>query len=53
MEISVRINQWFNSFKQYTFFYKDGYFELPYLSNSPDIMVSSIKKYPFTRYVEE
>ncbi len=35
------------------FFYKDGYFELPYLSNSPEIMVNSFKKLPFTRFEEE
>lgn len=53
MEMSVRINQWLNSFKQYLFFYKDGYFELPYLSNSPDVMVNTFKSLPFTRHVEE
>lgn len=53
MELTSRINKWLNSFKQYMFFYRDGYFELPYLSNSPEIMVNSFKKVPFTRYVDE
>lgn len=53
MDISVRINKWVNNFRKYMFFYKDGYFELPYLSNSPEIMVNSFKNLPFTRFLEE
>lgn len=53
MDLSTRINKWANIFKQYMFFYKDGYFELPYISNSPEIMVNSFKKLPFTRFVEK
>lgn len=53
MDLNTRVTKWVNSFKQYMFFYKDGYFELPYLSNSPEIMVKFFKKLPFTRFKEE
>jgi len=46
----IRISRWLNKFRKYFFTYRDGYFDLPYLSNSPDLMVESFKRMPFTRY---
>ncbi len=48
----LRINTWLVNFRKYLFFYKDGYYELPYLCNSPQIMLASFKSMPYTRYDE-
>lgn len=45
-----RVKKWLKSFEKYLFYYHDGFFELPYLSNSPDVMVESLKKMPVTKY---
>jgi AraC-like DNA-binding protein len=39
-------SKWDKLVQKYFFFYRDGFFELPYLSNSPQIMIESIKKNP-------
>jgi AraC-like DNA-binding protein len=50
--LQKRINKWFSGIKQYLFFYRDGFFELPYLSNTPQVMVESLKKMPVTKHNE-
>jgi len=47
--IIERLNNWFNLSKQYFFTYKDGFFNLSYLSNSPEVMVKSFAKMPFMK----
>ena len=44
------IKQWLFNFKKFFFTYRNGYFELHYLSNSPEIMIESFKEMPFTQY---
>ena len=44
------MNKWLVNFKKYLFFYRDGYYELPYISNSPEVMLASFKGMPFTKY---
>jgi AraC-like DNA-binding protein len=39
-----RLDNWFLSFQKKMFFYKDGFFQMPYLSNSPQIMVDCMIK---------
>jgi len=46
-----RINQWLFDMKKYFFTYRDGFFDLPYLSNSPAVMVDSFKNMPFTKFL--
>lgn len=41
------IDKWFSKFRQYFFRYKEGFYELPYLSNSPEAIISSLAKMPF------
>jgi len=48
--ISKRLEKWFAKFKLYFFTYKNGFFELPYLANSPEAMINSISKMPFTKH---
>jgi AraC-like DNA-binding protein len=48
-----RINNWFNLSKQYFFTYSKGFFNLTYLSNSPEIMLKSWMKMPFMKHNEE
>ncbi len=47
--IKKRINNWFVHFQKYFFSYKDGFFELNYLANSPQTMIESAVKMPFTK----
>lgn len=51
--LKIRINHWLTEFQKYLFTYRDGFFDLPYLSNSPAIMVEAFKHMPFTKYLEE
>lgn len=47
------ITNWFNISKQYFFSYKDGFFRLSYLSNSPELIVNSTKRLPFLKFDDE
>ncbi|MGY3215083.1 helix-turn-helix transcriptional regulator [Mucilaginibacter sp. HD30] len=49
--LKLRVNQWLNGMRKYFFTYRDGYFDLPYLSNSPEIMIESLKHMPFTKFL--
>jgi AraC-like DNA-binding protein len=44
--ITKAVKEWNKLIQKYLFFYRDGFFELPYLSNSPKIMVDSLIKNP-------
>lgn len=41
------LNSWFAKFQKYFFRYKDGFFELSFLANSPQSMLASFEKMPF------
>lgn len=45
--ISTIIDNWFTTVKKVLFKYKDGFFELPVLQNTPEIIIKSITKMPF------
>jgi AraC-like DNA-binding protein len=45
-----RINNWFNHAKKYFFTYKEGFFEVSYLANSPEVLVRSVIKMPFVKH---
>ncbi len=47
---SQTINNWFSKVKQTLFKYKDGFYELPILSNSPESTIASIRKMPFVKF---
>lgn len=53
MLLKYRLEKWFNNFRKYIFLYKDGYFELPYLSNSPEVMLASFKNMPYVKFDEK
>ncbi len=42
-------SKWDKLLEKYLFLYKDGFFELPYLSNSAKIMVESVSELPVAR----
>ncbi|MBC7588467.1 MAG: helix-turn-helix transcriptional regulator [Chitinophagaceae bacterium] len=44
------MTKWLVNIKKYLFFYRDGYYELPYISNCPEVMLASFKGMPFTKY---
>lgn len=48
-----RINNWFNVSKQYIFTYSKGFFNLSYLSNSPELIIKSCIKLPFMEHNAE
>lgn len=42
-----RVLQWLKKFEKYLFYYEDGFFVLPYLNNTPALMVESFRSMPF------
>lgn len=48
--LSKRIKNWFIHFKKYFFTYKDGFFNMSYLMNSPRVMIDCMSKMPFMTY---
>jgi AraC-like DNA-binding protein len=46
----MALSRWSKLLQKYLFYYKDGFFELPYLSNSPKIMVDSLIKNPVNKH---
>lgn len=49
----MRLVKWLKFIKENINFYRDGFFELPYLSNSPKILIKSIINSPSSRHVRE
>lgn len=43
------IDEWIQKFKKYLFFYRDGFYEFPYLANSPELLLASLKGMPFIK----
>ena len=48
--MAERINKWYYSAKRLLFRYKDGFFELPIMANSPETIIKSLAKMPFVRH---
>jgi AraC-like DNA-binding protein len=44
------LNKFFHRFKRYIFKYKDGFYEVPYLANSPELILESFKNVPFMKW---
>jgi AraC-like DNA-binding protein len=44
------LDKWFDKVKSNFFFYKKGFFELPYLANSPQAIIESFAKMPFVQH---
>ena len=42
--LSKRLENWFIDFQKKMFFYKDGFFQMPYLSNTPQLMINCMIK---------
>lgn len=45
-----RLNSFFLHFQKYLLRYKDGFFEIPFLDNSPKVMIESMIKMPFVSH---
>jgi AraC-like DNA-binding protein len=45
-----RVIKWIKKFEKYFFYYKDGYFVLPYLTNTPQLMIESLMRMPFVSH---
>ena len=48
--ILKEIETWFTKFKSRFFLYKNGFFEVPYLDNSPHVAIESMSRMPFTTH---
>lgn len=48
--IKKRINNWFTHFKKYFFKYKQGFYEVSYIANSPEATIESYIKMPFFKH---
>ena len=44
------INNWFAHWQKYLFTFKDGFYELSYVGNSPQAMIASFIKMPFVKH---
>jgi AraC-like DNA-binding protein len=42
--LAERINKWVSNFSKSFFIFKDGFFEMPYLVNSPEAMLEAVSK---------
>lgn len=47
------IDKWYEKLRPYLFKYKDGFFELPYLGNTPLLMIESFRRMPFIKHNEK
>lgn len=50
MEARDKISDWYTSVKKMLFRHKDGFFELPIMSNSPETTLKSLAKMPFVKF---
>lgn len=48
--LKKQVNNWFIHFKKYFFRYKQGYYEVSYIANSPQATIESYKKMPFFKH---
>lgn len=51
--MNLLVKNWLKRFKKYFFSYKDGFFELPFLANSPELIVESFRSMPFVKNFPE
>ena len=47
----MRLTKWIKFIKENINFYRDGFFEVQYLSNSPQVIIKSIINSPSARHV--
>lgn len=47
------IDKWYEKLRPYIFKYKDGFFELPYLGNTPLLMIESFRRMPFIKHNDD
>lgn len=45
-----KIKNWLKKYEKYFFYYKDGFFVLPYLNDSPKLLVESFVNMPFVSH---
>lgn len=48
--LANKVKSWFKKFSKYIFYYRDGFFELPYPSSSPAVMIEGLKKMSFIKH---
>jgi AraC-like DNA-binding protein len=48
--IQATVSNWLAKMKKYLFTYSDGFYELPYIANSPELMLASFSYMPFTKH---
>lgn len=51
--MKVSINKWLTKYRKYFFTIRDGFFELPVLGNSPELMMESFGSIPFMKNYHE
>jgi AraC-like DNA-binding protein len=47
------VKTWLKKFEKYLFTYKDGFFELPYIYNTPQLMISYLSGMPMTKHIAD
>ncbi|MFN6946057.1 MAG: helix-turn-helix domain-containing protein [Cytophagaceae bacterium] len=51
--ILERVESFISQFKKYFIKNKDGFYELPYLANSPESLIQGIRKMPFIKHAQK
>ncbi len=51
--LSERLDNWLAHARKYFFTFKEGFFEVSYLDNSPEMMVKSMMRMPFVKHNEQ
>lgn len=44
------IERWFFDFRKYFYYYRDGFFEIPFVGNTPQTTIESAIRLPFKKY---
>ncbi|MDX2189847.1 MAG: AraC family transcriptional regulator [Bacteroidota bacterium] len=47
--MAFSIKKWLSSFQKYLFYYRDGFYELPYVANSPELITETFHNMPFVK----
>jgi AraC-like DNA-binding protein len=48
--IQATVSSWLGKAKKYLFTYRDGFYELPFIANSPELIVASFSYMPFIKH---
>ncbi|MFN0049836.1 MAG: helix-turn-helix domain-containing protein [Cytophagales bacterium] len=51
--IYVQVDKWLSKANSYMYNFKDGHFQFPYVTNTPELMIEALKNTPFVTHNEQ